>query len=245
MKGPNSFYASATVIIIFSTILGIFPMYAIKQKEKLQFKTSRALHLITVAFMVLYTLVILYSMKERRGSSEVVSGKYYQSSKVSSIGLTFEFLGGILILYTIYACSLFKINDVHKTLQNLDKIDTQLQGLGQKFQYKRDLFYQILILSTGLLLILVISSLQRHNIYREHLVPLSPIIWTVLIFPLVVLNVMDCQFSFTVLAINDRFKKINDQFTDLTTLYGTPKPNKSCKYAFSNIYFSLEYFGMF
>lgn len=204
-------------------------MYPTKQKDKLQFKTSKPLHIITVTFMVLYALVLIFSMTEKRGSTEVVSGKYYQSSKVSSIGLTFEFLGGIVFLYTIYTCSFFKINDVHRTLENLDKTDSQLKSLGQKFNYKREVYYQLAILAIGLLLILVISSLQRHNIYREHLVPLSPIIWTVLIFPLVVLNVMDCQFSFTVLAICDRFKKINYQLASLTKKCGASSFKPSCK----------------
>lgn len=232
MSKHANFYTSASMIIIVSMILGIFPMYLTKHKKNLDVKPHNSMHFITIIFMVLYTLVLLYSMKETRGSSEVVSGKYYKSSKVSSIGLTFEFLGGITILYTIYVCSLCKTKEVYATLQNLNKIDIELKRLGQKFQYKRDLLYQITILSIGLLLILIISSLQRQNIYHEQLVPLSPIIWTVLIFPLVVLNVMDCQFGFTVFAICDRLKKINYQLSSLNnaSIYQKNAVQFNCKY---------------
>lgn len=216
MKGPNSFYECAAVTIFISTILGISPLCPFKQNNKLKFKAVKAFHLITIIYIGIFSTLLIQSFNSE--TSGVVKGKYYKSNRVSSFGLLFEFTCGVIIFYTIYTCSIFKTSKIHRTLENISQIDVQLKKMGQKFNYWRDMLYQIFMLALGMTMIFVIQHLQIHNITREKLRPLNATIWTILIFPIGILNFMDCQFAYTVLAIHNRFKMINIQIDSISTL---------------------------
>lgn len=216
MRGPKSFYESAAITIFISTILGISPLYPFKQNNKLKFKPVKAFHVITIIYIAIFSMLLVQSFNSE--TSGVVKGKYYKSNRVSSFGLLFEFTCGVIIFYTIYTCSIFKTSKIHRTLENMYQIDEQLKKMGQKFNYWRDVLYQIFMLTLGMTMIYVIQHLQIRNITREKLRPLNPTIWTILIFPIGVLNFMDCQFAYTVLALHNRFKMINFQIDSISTL---------------------------
>lgn len=216
MTGPSSFYECAAFTIFISTVLGVTPLRPFKHYGKLKFKPVKRFHIITFIYIAVFTVLLIQSFK--RESTGVVKGKYYKSNRVSSFGLLFEYAGGVIILYTIYTCSILKTGRIYRTLQNLEEIDKQLKKMGQKFHYWRDVVYQIFMFMLGVTIIFVIRDLQSNNMTREKLLPLSTAMWTVLVFPLVVLNLMNCQFAYTVLAIHNRFKMINLLIIDIYTV---------------------------
>lgn len=231
MKGPTSFYECAAFTIFISTVLGLTPLRPFKQHGKLKFKAVKRFHIITFIYMAVFTVLLIQSFK--RETTGVVKGKYYKSNRVSSFGLLFEYAGGVIILYTIYTCSVLKTGRMHRTLQNLEEIDKQLKKMGQIFHYWRDVMYQIFMFMLGVTIIFVIRDLQSNNMTREKLLPFSAALWIVLIFPVVVLNLMDCQFAYTVLAIHNRFKIINILIDDVRTL---PKCKTKGQFPKNNIF---------
>lgn len=195
-------FKSISVLKQISCVIGVFPIHT----------KIRLARLIAIMHVFLFSACIASVIVQKTTDfGEIVSGNYYNSNVVSSYGLVFHLVSGSTVLYTIYICSYLKTEDVTKTLHLIHKVDESLKKFGQKFQHRRDKIFTIVIYTAGIVTIALIISLQATNIHRENLKPMSPNTWYLLIFPLVVSNLLTCQFSFTVLAIYDRFKRVNQQ----------------------------------
>lgn len=195
-----SLFESISVLRHISTILSVFPI---------QMKHS---HLLTLIYIFLFTFCLVNAAIQKPSSlNEIISGNYYDSNVISNYGLLFHIVNGTLVVYTSFVCSLLKTDSVKDTLENIRKVDETLKQLGQKFQHRRDKILINTFYFVGLLTILIIVTLQAINIHRENFKPLNPNVWSVLLFPIIISNILIVQFSFTVLAIYDRLKKINEQ----------------------------------
>ncbi|EFA07631.2 gustatory receptor 153 [Tribolium castaneum] len=138
-------------------------------------------------------------------SNNVVGGKFYKKrNKVSNFGLTFEFIFGIIILYTTYSMSFVKRNHVRDVVLQLNRIDELLAKMKQKFRYTRAVWYQLIIFFSGFLMILIIASMQIQNIRIENFPPLSLFMCIIFLFPLVILYDLNSQYGFTAILIYER-----------------------------------------
>lgn len=209
-RTPTHFYESLLPTFILSTILGVFPMFPIKNAGNYQLYASKKLHLITISLIFFYTISFVMTVITR--SNTVVGQKFYKKrNKVSNFGLTFEFIFGIIILYTIYFVSLNKRKHVRDVVLSLNKVDELLKKMDQKFRYTRAVWYQIIIFSSGILMIVIIGSMQIYNIRIENFPPLSIFMWIIFLFPLGILYNLNSQYGFTALLIYERFKMVNYQ----------------------------------
>lgn len=203
-------YGSISVLIWFSRIFGVFPFHI----------TFRFLYLITLGYIFVFTTSLVSMSQKTSPLRQIAAGNYYRTNLVSNFGLLFHFICGSIVLYTIYICSLVKNNYVKKVLQSLNEVDETVKKMGLKFQYRRDKIFTTVVCFTGLITILLIVILQAPNIRREKLRPINLNTWFAFIFPLIVANVMATQFSFTVLAIYDRIKKVNVLLINVEKLDG-------------------------
>lgn len=202
-----TFFQSISVLRHISIISGVFPIH----------KKHKLLQWITIMYLFLFS-ACLTSIAAQKSSSlnEIISGNYYKFNVVSSFGLLFHFVIGTVLVFTIYICSFFKTGQVNATLEAIQDVDEKLKGIGEKFQYHRDRLLTTGIYLIGCLIIAVLVPLQATNIHRENLKPMSVNIWFVMLFPLIISNLMTVQYSFTVLAIYDRLKKIHQQLKTIT-----------------------------
>lgn len=216
LRAPENFFECASFTITCSTLIGVTPLRPMNKQNKLEYEASKHMHIITVFYMTFYSMILVKGLTAR---TDIATGKYYESNKVSSFGLAFQLFSGIIIIYTIYICSLCKTKYIFKTVKILTEVDVVLSKLGQKFSYSRDVIYQIFIFGSGISTIIGIAQLQRWNITHEKLHPISSEIWMVFILPLILVHLVSCQLAFTMMAIQERFRMINNQICKLRVLH--------------------------
>ncbi|RZC37525.1 7tm 7 domain containing protein [Asbolus verrucosus] len=214
VRSINNFYESLLPIFIFSTIVGVFPMFPTRINGKYALYTSKRLHSITALLLIIYSSCFLTTIL--RKSNNVVGQKFYKKrNKVSNFGLTFEFIFGIIVLYTIYFMSFKQTKHVREVMINLKHVDDMLKKLKQKFEYVRSVWYQLIIIFSGLMMVTLIASMQIYNIRIEKFPPLSLHMWILFLYPMVTLYDMISQYSITSILIYERFKMVNQQLAKI------------------------------
>jgi hypothetical protein len=189
-------------------------MFPVKRMGEYTLYTSRKLHLITSLLLTIFSLC--FAMTIIRKSNTVVGKKFYKKrNKVSNFGITFEFIFGIVILYTLYFMSFVKTKHVKNVMMSLNRVDDLLKNMKQKFRYGRFVCYQLIIIFSGLMMVTLIASMQIQNIRIEKFPPLSLHMWILFIYPLVPLYDMNSQFGITAMLIYERFKMINQQLENI------------------------------
>lgn len=106
--------------------------------------------------------------------------------------------------------SLVYTKQVKEVMININKVDAMLKKIDYKIKYGKTVWYQILIIMSGLLMVVIIAAMQIHNIKVEHFKPISLDMWILLLYPLVVLYDMNSQYGITATLIYQRFKMINE-----------------------------------
>lgn len=210
MRTPQSIQESVSIVIHFSTFLGLFPV-RFNGEKRLQ--TSKLLQMTTILISIGFSACLVVAIIEESSSDGLISGNYYESNKVSSFGLLLAFIGGTVFFYTTYICSLFKTRNIISCLEKISTVDVTLKKMGETFRYKRDAVYSTATFLFGFLMISAIMTLQGVNAPRENFKVMNRNMRIILMYPLITVNLMCCQFSFTVLAIRDRLKKVNLQLS--------------------------------
>lgn len=198
-------YGSISILGWISRIFGVFPFH----------KTIKCVNLFTLCNLLLFTTSLITALQETSTLRQIAAGTYYNTNLVSNFGLIFHFTSGCVVLYTIYICNFFKNSDVKKVLQTLNEIDEAFKRMGQKFQYRRNKIFTTCVCIFSMIIVLLIIIVQGLNLRREKLKPINVNTLFGYVFPLIVANVMTTQFSFTVLAIFERLKKINHQLKNV------------------------------
>lgn len=207
---PNHFYESLLPIFVLSTVVGVFPMFPLRRVGQYTLYFSKKLHLITVLMLTAYSLSLATTIV--RKSNTVVGKTFYKKpNKVSNFGITLEFFFVIMILYTIYLMSFVQTKHVRDVMTNLNRVDELLKSMKQKFRYSRFVCYEIVIISSGMVMIALITAMQSKNIKTENFPPLSVHMWILFTHPMIILYGMNSQFAITALLIYQRFKMISQQ----------------------------------
>jgi hypothetical protein len=211
---PNHFYESLLPIFVLTTIVGVFPMFPVKRMGEYTLYTSRKLHLITSLLLTIYSLCFAITIVTN--SNTVVGKKFYKNrNEVSNFGITFEFIFGIVILYTIYFMSFVRTKHVKNVMITLNKVDNLLKNMKQKFRYGRFVCYQLIIIFSGFMMVALIASMQIQNVRIEHFSSLSLPMWILFIYPTIPLYDMNSQFGITAMLLYERFKMINQQLESI------------------------------
>jgi hypothetical protein len=189
-------------------------MFPVKRMGEYTLYTSRKLHLITSLLLTIYSLCFAITIVTN--SNTVVGKKFYKNrNEVSNFGITFEFIFGIVILYTIYFMSFVRTKHVKNVMITLNKVDNLLKNMKQKFRYGRFVCYQLIIIFFGFMMVALIASMQIQNVRIEHFSSLSLPMWILFIYPTIPLYDMNSQFGITAMLLYERFKMINQQLESI------------------------------
>lgn len=214
MEG-KAFYCSIFPSAFIALLMGFSPMFIKSVNNRYSLQTSKYLYIINITYQVVFTLLILRTINDSQKS--VMSNNYYQKNRVSNIGIAFVFVGGVSSFYTIYIFGFAKTESIKCTINRFADVDKTLQKLGLTMGYLKSFMYQCITQVFIIIFVSTISALQRENIHREHLREISLITWILLIYPVVLIAVLQNHFSCTVLLIYYRFKLINKLLRNMNT----------------------------
>lgn len=233
MKSAQYFYDSIFPSLVMSVLLGISPIFIKTHGNYKILCTTKCLYFINILYTIIFFILVLRTVSETR--SNVMSNSYYGQNKVSNIGISFVFISGIIYVFIIYICGLFRTESIKQTLERFAKIDRKLEKLGQQFEYNKSIIYQIATQFAAIVVICFITAVQYVNIHLEHFRVLSNTTWVVFIFPAVVVNVFENQFTYTILLIFQRFRMINQRLKSIAV-----SPSSGKKYSILNFIYFLD-----
>uniref|UniRef100_A0A1Y1MXM8 Gustatory receptor n=1 Tax=Photinus pyralis TaxID=7054 RepID=A0A1Y1MXM8_PHOPY len=211
MAGAKHFFSAISPTVCLTCILGICPVF-INYRGNALF-THKYLYCVSIGFVLFYSAVLVRTANETRKS--ILSNSYYNSNKVSNIGIAFEFFGCVTYFYSTHLACLFKANAMKNTIMKLYKVDLTLARFGQDLKYKRMVLYQLTTQLPPIVVMTLNAIVQSENIKREGFLPLSPLIWLLFVYPIAVVNIFENQFSYIVLFVHRRFLMLNEQLIKL------------------------------
>lgn len=232
MSKAQYFFDSILPAICASLACGIFPIFISNSHETKTVYTNKYLYCVNVGFLLFFGSMVLNTVKEAR--SNIMSNNYYEKNRVSNIGIGFVFAGGMIYVTIIYIRGFTRTESVKNTLIKFYNIDRILEKIGANINYSYSIAYQIGTQFPTLVLIAIITYMQKENIHREKFRELSTSTWIVFIFPAVCVNIFENQFAYVVLLIYQRFKLINNELKALRTSKFLYKEFKKPNYTISS-----------
>ncbi|XP_031327669.1 putative gustatory receptor 28a [Photinus pyralis] len=213
MQGADYFFNAISPTVSLTCVLGICPVFIGYKEKRPVLYTHKYLYYISVAFVLFYSFLLLQTISETR--SKMMSNNFYQSNKVSNVGIAFEFFASVTYFYSTYFSCVLKADSLKNTIMKIHKVDVVLERMGQDLRYKQMIFYQLATQLPPLLTIIVNAYMQNQNIKREGFRPISLSTWFIFVFPVYVVNIFEYQFSYIVLLVHSRFAMLNSQLRKL------------------------------
>lgn len=193
-----------------SVISGVNPIWISGKPPNQRLQTNYYLKLTTLFHLLSLFSTTLISASQT--SSTATSGRYYSGNRVANVGLSYMFLSGVALSMLHLGVSFFKTDSIRDTLETIIGVDEVLQKERRKdFRYGKVAMYQVLYYGLTLGMVTLVNKLQRDNIAREGFRDFPLMTQILLMVPTWYGIILEGQFSFIVLLLNQRFAMINLQ----------------------------------
>lgn len=210
----NQLYSALNPTFFVSLLFGTNPVCAQNINGKYILKSSLVFKFITVAYLFMYTCSLIY---EFNNAEAQIEDNVYMGNAISSIGWALDVLGEIILIYAIYLLSFVLPTRIQNIIERINVIDSIFDELGHKTNYRKIFWQQVLLFLIGILAIVLNISISTRG---------SEAMLLIYYFPIIVIFIMECQFSFLVFLIYQRFKMLNEILHKMSTAQ-----EMQCKYS--------------
>lgn len=207
---PVHLFEAMRPTIILSIVMGTLPFHLSHTDGKYTLVISKMAKTVTMCYTVFYTIMIVDAFTT---PSNMGILNYYQSTG-SNLGLIFELIGGLILVYMIYGNNLIFYQSVKDILIQLSVIDQTLMQFQRNLKYRYMFCYQCAYISFGIVM-LCVYILQIANANASELLMLTFSLRIVLLFPVLIIFVMETQYTSLAILIKHRFRFINNQLAVL------------------------------
>ncbi|XP_031338981.1 putative gustatory receptor 28b [Photinus pyralis] len=193
----NQLYSALNPTFFLSLLSGTNPIYAQNINGKYVLKSSLMFKFITMAYVFIYSCSLIYEYN--RGDS--LRDNVYMGNAISSIGRALDILGQIILIYAIYILSFVLPPRIQNIIERICTVDSIFEELGHKINYRKIFWQQVSLFVIGLVAITFNISISMRG---------SQAMLFIYYFPIIIIFIMECQFSFLVFLIYQRFKILNE-----------------------------------
>lgn len=218
-------FEALSPMLFVSFLTGTSPIYPTQENGKYSLKVSQVFKMISIFYISIYTCNLVYGTSNLNTSTNI---KYFGNT-MSSIGLVLDSIGQILLIYIIYIFSFIMPTNMKNVIDKIAVIDSVLHELGYKNNYNKTFWQQVILLFTGIFSIIIAILTQFYIISTQSMFRLNDALWFVYYFPIVVIFIMECQFSFTVFLIYQRLQIINNLLNETSSKVNMQKRKEYSK----------------
>lgn len=208
---PVHLFEAMKPTIILSMLTGTLAFHVSHRDGKFTLVTSKMAKIVTMCYILFYTTMIVDAFTTPSNMDIL----YYNQSTGSHLGFILQLIGGPILIYMIYGNNLIFHQSLKDILIQLSVIDQSLMQFQRNLKYRYMFYYQCAYISFGIVMLCVAFILQYANAEASGMLMLTVSLRIVLMFPVLILIVMETQYTSLAILIRHRFKFINNQLAVL------------------------------
>ncbi|XP_063919191.1 putative gustatory receptor 28b [Zophobas morio] len=197
-------YDAVFPILFTTACFGLSSILTTTQNNIRKLKIFNILRILNIIYISLFTYLIYRAVSDFK--TQQLHSSY--ASGVSKIGIIFQLLAQILLIYVIYTVNISKSVNVLSSIEDIKKIDAVFQDLGETINYNTHFMYEVVVILVGCGAILgraVITHLyMSKSVFSTNGTP-----HLILSYPSFVSYIIQNNFVLLVKLLHERFNLIN------------------------------------